>query len=280
MASEFVAERGEADSGNWIDAPHNRWGFLHVRELASTVRIGGSREPVEPLPRRLHDIEGVHVRSSGATVDDRRDARGDVHRRIHGRARWCRVARALRGLDATHRYAPADVGLEVADVDARRCAGRRRSHRPGAIRARLHPQPSGHIVGGLHAATPARHARRHEVRRGRLRQPRQRRTVDRAGLGLHHADPFRPSGRHLRVDPSDSERLRARRSVPVPIDPARRPGVGDVRGDRADVCRPLLAAHLVARSLPTTRRSSSTRPDFRSWRVGSARRWRTSPASG
>jgi CubicO group peptidase (beta-lactamase class C family) len=56
MASEFVAERGEADSGNWIDAPHNRWGFLHVREVASTVRIGGSREPVEPLPRRLHDV--------------------------------------------------------------------------------------------------------------------------------------------------------------------------------------------------------------------------------
>lgn len=50
--------RGEADSANWIDPPHNRWGFLHVRELTRTARIGGSRAAVVPLPRRLIDLDG------------------------------------------------------------------------------------------------------------------------------------------------------------------------------------------------------------------------------
>ena len=48
--------RGEADSGNWIDSPQNRWGFVHVRELTRTARIGGSPDPVQPLPRSLDDI--------------------------------------------------------------------------------------------------------------------------------------------------------------------------------------------------------------------------------
>ena len=51
-------QRGGANSANWIDAPHNRWGFLHVRELTRTARIGGSPEAVEPLQRRLDDIGG------------------------------------------------------------------------------------------------------------------------------------------------------------------------------------------------------------------------------
>jgi CubicO group peptidase (beta-lactamase class C family) len=48
--------RGAANSGNWIDPPHNRWGFLHVRELAHTARIGASPEPVAPLPRQIRDL--------------------------------------------------------------------------------------------------------------------------------------------------------------------------------------------------------------------------------
>jgi CubicO group peptidase (beta-lactamase class C family) len=48
--------RGEANSANWIDSPQNRWGFVHVRELTRTARIGGSPDPVQPLPRSLDDI--------------------------------------------------------------------------------------------------------------------------------------------------------------------------------------------------------------------------------
>ena len=56
MGSGFRKPRGAADSSNWIDAPHNRWGFLHVRELTRTARIGASPESLESLPRALDDI--------------------------------------------------------------------------------------------------------------------------------------------------------------------------------------------------------------------------------
>jgi CubicO group peptidase (beta-lactamase class C family) len=35
---------------NWIDGPFNRWGFLHVRELARTARISRGDGPVRELP--------------------------------------------------------------------------------------------------------------------------------------------------------------------------------------------------------------------------------------
>jgi CubicO group peptidase (beta-lactamase class C family) len=56
MGTGFREARGEADSTNWIDSPHNRWGFLHVRELARTARIAASPDPLADLPRRLDDI--------------------------------------------------------------------------------------------------------------------------------------------------------------------------------------------------------------------------------
>lgn len=58
MATDRGAARGETESSNWIDGPHNRWGFLHVRELTRTARIRGCPEPVAPLPRHLRDITG------------------------------------------------------------------------------------------------------------------------------------------------------------------------------------------------------------------------------
>jgi CubicO group peptidase (beta-lactamase class C family) len=51
-------ERGATTSSNWIDGPHNRWGFLHVRELTRTARIrGGDGAP--PLPRAPRDLSAV-----------------------------------------------------------------------------------------------------------------------------------------------------------------------------------------------------------------------------
>src|ERR1700754_5049526 len=38
-------------SDNWIEGPFNRWGFLHVRELAHTARIARGAGPVRELPR-------------------------------------------------------------------------------------------------------------------------------------------------------------------------------------------------------------------------------------
>lgn len=56
MGTGFRNARGEANSTNWIDAPHNRWGFTHVRELTRTARISGARDPIADLPRQLGDI--------------------------------------------------------------------------------------------------------------------------------------------------------------------------------------------------------------------------------
>jgi CubicO group peptidase (beta-lactamase class C family) len=47
--------RGETNSSNWIDGPHNRWGFLRVRELTRTARIRGGNS-AEPLPHHHHDL--------------------------------------------------------------------------------------------------------------------------------------------------------------------------------------------------------------------------------
>ncbi|MEO7371959.1 MAG: serine hydrolase domain-containing protein, partial [Ilumatobacteraceae bacterium] len=56
MQPDSRSMRGDASSANWIDGPHNRWGFLHVRELARTARIAGSGRAVPPLPRGLADL--------------------------------------------------------------------------------------------------------------------------------------------------------------------------------------------------------------------------------
>lgn len=50
--------RGATDSTNWIDAPYNRWGFLHVRELTRTARIAAAPTPLAELRRQSTDIAG------------------------------------------------------------------------------------------------------------------------------------------------------------------------------------------------------------------------------
>lgn len=46
-------------TANWIDGPHNRWGFLHVRELTRTARIARKPSPPEPLPRHPSKIDSI-----------------------------------------------------------------------------------------------------------------------------------------------------------------------------------------------------------------------------
>jgi CubicO group peptidase (beta-lactamase class C family) len=53
---------------NWIEGPFNRWGFLHVREVARTARIARGDGPVEPLETDLRDLGSVPVTFGGATV--------------------------------------------------------------------------------------------------------------------------------------------------------------------------------------------------------------------
>ena len=59
---------GAADSTNWIDAPHNRWGFLHVREL---TRYRTDR-------RRPTSLEPCHERSMTSAASPSSTARSTV----------------------------------------------------------------------------------------------------------------------------------------------------------------------------------------------------------
>jgi CubicO group peptidase (beta-lactamase class C family) len=55
-------------SDNWIEGPYNRWGFLHVRELARTARISHGDAPVRELPSDLRDLESVPIAFEGSTT--------------------------------------------------------------------------------------------------------------------------------------------------------------------------------------------------------------------
>jgi CubicO group peptidase (beta-lactamase class C family) len=50
---------------NWIEGPFNRWGFLHVRELARTARIPRGDGPVRELPRDEQGLGEVRVAFEG-----------------------------------------------------------------------------------------------------------------------------------------------------------------------------------------------------------------------
>src|SRR5215211_7405469 len=53
---------------NWIEGPYNRWGFLHVRELARTARISRGDGPVTDLPRDERDLASVPVPFDATTI--------------------------------------------------------------------------------------------------------------------------------------------------------------------------------------------------------------------
>jgi hypothetical protein len=53
---------------NWQDAPFNRWGFLHVRELIPTANISCRDMPAYDLPRAERDLEGFVFEHEGDPV--------------------------------------------------------------------------------------------------------------------------------------------------------------------------------------------------------------------
>jgi len=57
--------RDGVNSRNWIDGPFNRWGFVHVRELTRTARIGGSDVQRDPLPRRSEELGAFGFEHAG-----------------------------------------------------------------------------------------------------------------------------------------------------------------------------------------------------------------------
>src|SRR4029079_5603442 len=59
-------------SRNWLDGPFNRWGFLHVRELARTARISrgdGSVHELESADVGLEDVAVTFDGDAGALTE-------------------------------------------------------------------------------------------------------------------------------------------------------------------------------------------------------------------
>jgi CubicO group peptidase (beta-lactamase class C family) len=60
-----VLERSDVTSENWLDAPHNRLGFIRVPELARTERISRGDGPVLELPRDERSLDLFHFEFEG-----------------------------------------------------------------------------------------------------------------------------------------------------------------------------------------------------------------------
>ncbi len=61
-----AAETGvRATPANWIDAPFNRWGYSHVREVTRTASVGRGVGPVWAIPENPNDLDRVVVRHEG-----------------------------------------------------------------------------------------------------------------------------------------------------------------------------------------------------------------------
>jgi CubicO group peptidase (beta-lactamase class C family) len=63
-----MGDRRGANAKNWLDAPYNRWGFLHVGELAHTESISRGSESIAPLPSRERDLDAFHFDHEGQGI--------------------------------------------------------------------------------------------------------------------------------------------------------------------------------------------------------------------
>ena len=253
------AEPSQVSLANWQDPPFNRWSFQHVRDLVPTARIRRGDGPVLAIsPRRARPVpHPLPERGTGA--DRRRPARPDVDRRLHRVApRPHRHRAVLQRHDARH-AAPADVGLEVGDVDGGR--HRRGTGRARRLRARDLRRPGARrdLIRRRDRAAAPGHAHRHALRRD-VRRPDGRRAALRAGLPVAAARRRRlPDGRHR----ATSRRCATTASTvvrSVPLDPDRRARVGGGARGRRAARRADLAGAVAADGRGVRRRDHRRRP--------------------
>ena len=63
-----LPERRDVTLENWLDAPYNRWGFIHVRELTRTARISRGDGPIFELPRDERDQRSFTFAHDGEKI--------------------------------------------------------------------------------------------------------------------------------------------------------------------------------------------------------------------
>jgi CubicO group peptidase (beta-lactamase class C family) len=68
LTMEPTEHAGAVTSANWIDAPHNRWGFRHVAELTRTATISRGDGPLSDLPRTEEDLGGFPFSYEGREI--------------------------------------------------------------------------------------------------------------------------------------------------------------------------------------------------------------------
>ena len=80
-------DRGECTVENWLEAPHNRWSFWHVREMTRTATIRRGTGPVRALPEDLrpeladlqYTFDGVEHAYLQGSIDNWADAMLVIH---------------------------------------------------------------------------------------------------------------------------------------------------------------------------------------------------------
>ena len=63
-----MSERSDVTSGNWLDAPYNRLGFIRVPELARTEPISRGDGPVLELPRDERSLDSFSFEFEGEKI--------------------------------------------------------------------------------------------------------------------------------------------------------------------------------------------------------------------
>ena len=239
-------QRGGANSANWIDAPYNRWGFLHVRELTRTARIGGSPEATEPLQRRPDDIGGFRFDHGGrrwtlgemlaATFTDGLMVVKD------GAVLYEHYGGLMRPTD-THLL--MSVSKSLTSTLAGVLAGQGLIDPAGLV-----PDYLPVLRGTSWEGCTVQHLL--DMRAGTRFDEDDYGNPDSDGRLIEQVSGYtsrltrRHPREHVRMDHPAAQRRAPRRHLQVPIDPARRLGLGDVRGDGANLSRALLRTHLVA----------------------------------
>ena len=182
----------QVTADNWIEGPLQPLGLpARPRARAHRAHRAAATGRCASCRRTRATSDDVPVAFDGSTTSARGVARGHLHRRALRRPRRARSCSSTTSTGmAPERHAPADVGVEVADRDADRRAGRRGRARPArprcteyvaALRGTAWEGCTLQHLLDMRAGT--------RLRRGGLRRPRQRRRADRRGLGLPHAAP-------------------------------------------------------------------------------------------
>ena len=156
-----MSERSDVTSGNWLDAPYNRLGFIRVPELARTEPISRGDGPVLELPRDERGLDSFSFEFEGEKISFSQMLESTFTDGLLVLHDGVVLFEYYAG--AMVRHPPADVRVEVADLDALRRVRRARIRKAGRGRRRLRRRAARNCLGRLHGSAPAGYARGYAI---------------------------------------------------------------------------------------------------------------------